>query len=331
MKINLATPVELPEKVPSVKHNQHLLLMGSCFAENIGNLLIDHFFHCDINPFGILYNPLSVSEALHEILIGKVYSREDLFYYGGYWHSPMHHGVFSSVSCENTLRMVNERLEQAHSRLGENDWLLLTWGTAFVYENKETGKVVSNCHKQPEKVFIRRRLEVEEVVDKYMVLFTALLRQNPSLKVLFTLSPIRHVRDGMHENQLSKAILLLAIDRLQAIYPNTVYYFPSYEIMLDELRDYRFYADDMLHPSPLAVKYIWERFSETFFLPETKKIMEECESIRKALKHRPFHPGSEEHKRFLGQIVLKIERLNGKYPYLDFQKERELCHTRLKI
>ena len=137
--------------------------------------------------------------------------------------------------------------------------------------------------------------------------------------MLFTVSPIRHIRDGMHANQLSKATLLLAIEQLQSIFPTTIFYFPSYEIMLDELRDYRFYADDMLHPSPLAVNYLWERFSDVFFSDETKKIMDECESIRKALAHRPFHPDSEEHKRFLGQIVLKIERLNRKYPYLEFE------------
>ncbi|KAB5380949.1 GSCFA domain-containing protein, partial [Bacteroides salyersiae] len=171
----------------------------------------------------------------------------------------------------------------------------------------------------PEKLFTRRMLTVDEIVDEYTRFLKELRNQNSTLKVLFTVSPIRHIRDGMHANQLSKATLLLAIEQLQSIFPTTIFYFPSYEIMLDELRDYRFYADDMLHPSPLAVNYLWERFSDVFFSDETKKIMDECESIRKALAHRPFHPDSEEHKRFLGQIVLKIERLNRKYPYLEFE------------
>ena len=219
---------------------------------------------------------------------------------------------------------------QAHDRMSRTDWLLLTWGTTFVYQQRETGRIVSNCHKQPEKLFTRRMLTVDEIVDEYTRFLKELRNQNSTLKVLFTVSPIRHIRDGMHANQLSKATLLLAIEQLQSIFPTTIFYFPSYEIMLDELRDYRFYADDMLHPSPLAVNYLWERFSDVFFSDETKKIMDECESIRKALAHRPFHPDSEQHKRFLGQIVLKIERLNGKYPYLDFEKETTMCRLALQ-
>ena len=156
-----------------------------------------------------------------------------------------------------------------------------------------------------------------------------MVARNSHLKVLFTVSPIRHIRDGMHANQLSKSTLLLAIDRLQQLFPDHVFYFPSYEIVLDELRDYRYYADDMLHPSPLAVRYLWERFSEAFFSAETKQVITAIEDITKDLSHKPFHPESEAYQRFLGQIVLKIERLIGKYPYLDFQKETELCHIRL--
>lgn len=206
---------------------------------------------------------------------------------------------------------------------------MLTFGTAYVYEQKETGKVVSNCHKLPENKFNRRLLSVEEIVEDYTALITEMAARNPDLKWLFTVSPIRHIRDGMHANQLSKSTLLLAIDRLQQLFPERVFYFPSYEIILDELRDYRFYADDMLHPSPLAIRYLWERFSETFFSPETKQVIVAVQDIRRDLAHKPFHPESEAYQRFLGQIVLKIERLIGKYPYLDFQKETELCHMRL--
>ena len=171
--------------------------------------------------------------------------------------------------------------------------------------------------------------DIEEIVEDYTALITEMAARNPELKWLFTVSPIRHIRDGMHANQLSKSTLLLAIDRLQQLFPERVFYFPSYEIILDELRDYRFYADDMLHPSPLAIRYLWERFSETFFSPETKQVIVAVQDIRRDLAHKPFHPESEAYQRFLGQIVLKIERLIGKYPYLDFQKETELCHMRL--
>lgn len=327
--MNFQTSVELPAGLPVIRHTDHILLMGSCFAENIGALLSDAKFRLELNPFGILYNPLSISSALREIATKKEYTEKDLFAYRGLWHSPMHHGFFSASTSEETLQHINVRLQQARQAMQQLDWLMLTFGTAYVYEQKETGKVVANCHKLPESNFNRRLLLVDEIVDEYTSLITSMTARNPTLKILFTVSPIRHIRDGMHANQLSKSTLLLAIDRLQQLFPQHVFYFPSYEIVLDELRDYRFYADDMLHPSPLAVRYLWKRFSETFFSSDTKQIMAEVEDIRRDLAHKPFHPASEAYQRFLGQIVLKIERLIGKYPYLDFQKETELCHMRL--
>lgn len=326
--MNFQTYVELPVGLPPVTHAGRILLMGSCFAENIGKQLADAKFQLDLNPFGILYNPFSLSAALVEILKGKAYQEEDLFFFKDLWHSPMHHGSFSASTANETLVNINSRMQQAHQSIQELDWLMLTFGTAYVYEQKETGRVVSNCHKLPENRFTRRLLSVEEIVSEYTSLIASMTARNPNLKILFTVSPIRHIRDGMHANQLSKSTLLLAIHRLQQQFPDKVFYFPSYEIVLDELRDYRFYADDMLHPSPLAVRYLWNRFSETFFSPETKEIISSAEDISRDLAHKPFHPESEAYQRFLGQIVLKIERLNGKYPYLDFQKETELCHIR---
>ena len=328
-KMDFRTFVELPSGFLPATHAGRILMMGSCFAENMGKLLIEAKFQLDLNPFGILYNPFSISAALVEILKGKVYLAEDLFSYKDLWHSPMHHGSFSASTPEETLLNINTRLQHAHQFVSELDWLMLTFGTAYVYEQKDTGHVVSNCHKLPENRFTRRLLTVEEIVSEYTSLITSLAARNPNLKILFTVSPIRHIRDGMHANQLSKSTLLLAVDRLQQLFPQHVFYFPSYEIVLDELRDYRFYADDMLHPSPLTIRYLWERFSETFFSADTKQIMAEVEDIRRDLAHKPFHPASEAYQRFLGQIVLKIERLIGKYPYLDFQKETELCHMRL--
>ena len=242
---------------------------------------------------------------------------------------PMHHGSFSAFTPEETLHAINSRLHHAYKKLPELNWLMVTMGTAYVYKQKESGQVVANCHQLPESHFLRYRLSVEEIVEDYTALITEMSALNPELKWLFTVSPIRHIRDGMHANQLSKSTLLLAIDRLQQLFPERVFYFPSYEIILDELRDYRFYADDMLHPSPLAIRYLWERFSETFFSSETKQVIVAVQDIRRDLAHKPFHPESEAYQRFLGQIVLKIERLIGKYPYLDFQKETELCHMRL--
>jgi len=328
--MNLYTSVDLPDNLPRITQNNHLLLMGSCFSVNMGQLLVDAKFPCDINPFGVLYNPLSISTALREIAGDKIYSREDLFFYRECWHSSMHHSDFSSPDMEETLQHINARLAGAREEMPRLDCILLTFGTAWVYEDNKTSKVVGNCHKRPESAFTRRRLSVEEIVTDYSQLFSHLLEANAQLKFMITVSPIRHARDGMHENQLSKATLLLAAERLQTDFPGHVFYFPAYELLMDELRDYRFYAEDLVHPSSVAIQYVWEKFAYCCFTKEALLIMDECENIRKSLEHKPFHPESEGYKRFLEQIVLKMEQLNQKYPYLDFQKERDLCHIRLQ-
>ena len=327
--MKLLTPVERPALRPSIGYAHRLMLMGSCFAAHIGARLQEARFRCDANPYGVLYNPLSISAALREMLAGKVYAAADLYPHQGLWHSPMHHGDFSAATPDEALQRINSRLRPASDALPALDFLLLTWGTAWVYEDRATGHVAGNCHKRPETCFLRRRLAVDEIVEDAASLFDALWQQNASLQVVLTVSPIRHVRDGLHDNQLSKATLLLAADRLCAAFPGRVFYFPAYELLQDELRDYRFYADDLVHPSPLAVRYVWERFAQWCLSPEAVRLMAEVEDVRKALSHRPLHPESEEYKRFLGQIVLKMERLNGKYPYFDFQNERESCLTLL--
>ena len=328
--MELKTLVELPENLPNISHNDELLLMGSCFAESIGKLLVENKFHCDVNPFGILYNPLSVSTALRQIMEGKNYTDTDLLFSQENYHSFMHHGSFSALCAEESLSLINSRLQAAHRGITQLKFLIITLGTSWVYTLKSDGSVVSNCHKLADREFVRRQLSVEEIVSDYTRLIKEFTGLNPQCNLIFTISPIRHIKDGMHGNQLSKAVLLLAVDKLKTIFPERIFYFPSYEIMLDELRDYRFYADDMLHPSPLAIKYIWERFTDAFFSGKTQSILKEYENIRKALNHKPFHTGSEEYKCFLEQIVLKIKRLKEKYPNLDVQKELDLCLTQLK-
>lgn len=214
--MNLYTPVEVVSSMPLLSQENNLLLMGSCFASEMGQRLADAKFRCDVNPYGVLYNPFSISAALREIIAGRCYNENDIFLFHELWHSAMHHGSFSSVSAEETLAGINGRLKSAHERLDRLDCLLLTFGSAWVYENKKTGTVVANCHKQPESCFTRRMLSVCEIVSDYTSLLSGLLARIPRLKVLFTVSPIRHVRDGMHANQLSKATLLLAVNQLQA-------------------------------------------------------------------------------------------------------------------
>ena len=328
--MKFSTPVELPTGMPAISHTDRILIMGSCFAENIGGLFAENKFRADVNPFGIIYNPSSIADALWKLLDGKPYVEDDLFCYGDTWHSFMHHGSFSGTTPESTMAKINERFCKAQEEVLNVDWLILTFGTSYVYVLKESGEVVSNCHKLPANCFDRYRLSVEEVLETYVPLIQALRARNPRVKLLFTVSPIRHLHDGLHANQLSKSVLLMAIERLEQQFPECVFYFPSYEIVVDELRDYRFYADDMVHLSNLAVSYLWECFGKTFFTKETFRVMDEVEALRRDMGHKPFRPDSEAYLRFLGQIELKIKQLNDKYPYLDFQKELELCRMRLK-
>lgn len=328
--MNFRTQVELPEGKTEIRHTDRLMLFGSCFVENIGNVLLENKFRCNVNPYGILYNPLSISVALRQLLEGKVYTEADLFEVEGVWHSWMHHSTFSSSCPHECVETINRSLSEASSLLTETDWLVVTWGTSYVYFHQELGQVVGNCHKQPQRLFLRRRLEVEEIVDEWADLLDALRRRNPKLKILLTVSPIRHMKDGMHGNQLSKSVLLLAADKLCRTCPDC-FYFPSYEIVMDELRDYRFYADDMLHPSGKAVEYIWECFSKTFFSAATFDVLKQWQEIRRGINHKPFDRESEAYRKFLSQIVLKIHQVKEKFPYFEVQKELEQCQALLKV
>lgn len=328
--MELFTAVESPKGFPLIHHRHRLMLMGSCFATHIGAKLTAAKFTCEVHPYGVLYNPCSIATALRELMDGKCYTETDLYEHRGLWHSPMHHSDFSAATPGEALERINRRIDRARKALPVTDFLLLTWGTAYVYRTlpAQGGMIVGNCHQRPESDFVRQRIEVEEVINEYRQLLHRLWNVHPALQVILSVSPIRHRRDGLHANQLSKAILLLAADRLCQEFPGQVHYFPSYELLMDELRDYRFYADDLVHPSTSAIELVWERFTQRCFTQETKSLIGQCEEITRALAHRPLHPESVEYKHFLGQIMLKIERLHEKFPYLDLEKEIELCRTR---
>lgn len=329
--MDFRTLVELPTKQLEINHSHQILMLGSCFAENIGRKLVENKFHCDINPYGVLYNPYSLASSMCEVDCEKVYTEDDLFFWQGQWHSPMHHSSFSDESKEVCLRRINERIRQTFEELKTLGYVIITYGTAYLYESKETGKVVGNCHKLSEKNFNRYCVDdLEELKGQIRTLKDIFLSYNPAIKLIFTVSPIRHIRDGLHENQMSKAMLMACMLDRKLIDNEHAFYFPAYEIMMDELRDYRFYAVDMVHPSELAIDYIWECFSKSYFNKETTLLIKEWEEIKKGLNHKPFRADSEEYKTFLRQIVLKIERIKEKSPYLDAQKEMELCHILLK-
>ena len=312
------TKVELPVGKWNIRHSDRSMLWGSCFAENVGKLLVDSKFPCMVNPYGILYNPMSISRALNEILDGKVYTLADLRCDRGLWYSLMHHGSFSDPDAESCLQRINLRIGEAYSSLPEIRWMVFTFGTARVYEWKETGEVVGNCHKLPEKCFERRLLDVEEIVSAYTRLLEKLHEMNPELQILFTVSPIRHSKDGFHGNQLNKAVLLLAVDKLCGLF-DFCHYFPAYEIMMDELRDYRFYADDLVHPSQQAQQYIWELFTAATLTEEALRKLPQVEAVTTAAGHRPLHPESDEYRRFCRKQLEIIESL----PEIDLSREKE--------
>ncbi len=296
-------------------YQSNILTLGSCFSENMGLKMKNVFFKTEINPFGVLYNPVSILNSINLLLENKRFTASDIFEYKSLWHSFAHSSSFSDVSSELCLSKMNERISFASEFIKSTDVLLITFGTAWVFTDKESGRVVSNCHKLPAAKFNRRRLTVDEITEAYSDLLTKLKALYPNLNVVFSVSPIRHWKDGAHENTISKSTLLLAVDALQNQFGN-VHYFPAYELLMDELRDYRFYASDMLHPSDVAVEYIWSKFSESVFSEEMLQLMKKLEQLAADRTHRPLHPFSPEYALFKENTGKRKNEIIQKYPFL---------------
>jgi len=319
------TEVAIPPSSWTIRHDDRLLLLGSCFADTIGARLVRAGFQAEVNPFGTLYNPVSLADVLTRLLDGSPFVLADMQPFGAEgWGSWMSHSLLSRPTAAEALAIHNERLAAAARQLREASVLLITFGTAWAYRLKGAS-FVANCHHEPAERFVRERLTVSDIVGRWRPLLQRLADGCPRLRVLFTVSPIRHLRDGAHANQLSKATLLLAVDELEDMSS----YFPSYEIVLDELRDYRFYADDMAHPSAQAVDYIWERFADSYFDESTRRAARRIEDVHKALEHRPLHPESDEYRQFVRQTMLKIAEIQKEFPYFDAGKLIDQCHTLL--
>lgn len=327
--MELITRIDLPAPPFAFAYSDRLLLLGSCFAENIGQKLHRYKFPVDINPFGTLYNPCSIASAVGILKNDKLYTPADLFRHNEQFHSFDHHSRFSSFSEQTCLDAINRRLAESREKLPTTCVTIITLGTAFVYRLKESGRIVANCHKLPEKQFDRYRLEVAEITEALRTVCRGLWEIQPAMRFIFTVSPIRHGRDGAHANQLSKASLLLAVDALVREYPVSVSYFPAYELMMDELRDYRFYAGDMVHPSELAIEYIWERFVSCYLDSSSLGVMKEWEKIARALAHRPFDEHGEAYQKFIVQTLLKMERITRKFPSFDIRNEIDLLKSKL--
>jgi hypothetical protein len=315
------TMVPVRPNASLISHESRILCMGSCFAEHIGEALTSNQFHALCNPTGSLFNPSSIASALRRLLDGRAYSRGDVFSHDGLWKSFDHHSSFADSDPDDALCAMNDRFSLAAALLPELDFLLVTFGTAAVYCHKETGRIAANCHKLPHDRFERRLLSVEEIVTDYRALFARLLERRPALSIIITVSPVRHLRDDPHENQVSKSRLIAAVDELERLFPQ-VYYFPAYEIMMDELRDYRFYEADMAHPSETAVCYIWERFCEGCVAERSRMFIEAFEPVRLAQKHRLQSPQAASTQEFVKGTLAKIDELQQRYPEVDLRKAR---------
>jgi hypothetical protein len=302
-----------------IRYEDPVLLTGSCFTENVGQRLKESLFQTVINPFGVVYNPLSVQRSLEIILGEKKYSSKDLEFYNDHWYSWDHHSSFSGSNQDQVLQNINFQVKQASDFLKKASYVFISFGTAWVYRLKKTGNIVCNCHKVPAREFEREMLTVGLISTAYQSVIKDLLDFNPGLKIIFTVSPVRHWKDGAHGNQLSKSVLHLAINQIIEDHRGLCEYFPSYEILLDDLRDYRFYADDLLHPNKQAIDYIWKKFSERYFDDMTKQYMKEIEGIVKASNHRLVNPGSDSSKQFLQKQFEKIEILKNQLPFLNWK------------
>ena len=316
------TKIDIPKYSFGISHNDRCLFIGSCFAENIGNKLTATKIPTSVNPTGILYNPISIRESILNALSTKKYVNDDIFISGGTWNCFDFHSRFSNVDKNTCIKSLNSASQMLKQEIETDDIMFVTFGTAFIYELAENGRIVCNCHKQPEKNFNRRLLNVSEIVESWSECIKKIEAANPKLRIVFTVSPIRHWRDGAHQNQISKSTLHLAICELNARFGNT-FYFPAYEIMMDELRDYRFYAADMVHPSETAVQYIWERFGEAFFSEHTKSAIARIGKITAAANHRPLNPQSDEYKKFCIRMLDEIEKVKAEFEGIDFSKEEK--------
>lgn len=314
------TEVALENFPFSIDYQDKILMMGSCFTDSIGSKLQRLKFSLLLNPFGVLYNPSSISKILHAFLQKKQIDESSLFEYKNSWHSFDFHGSFSGEDKSSVLTNMNNSLKQGAGFLQNTNILFITFGTAWVYEISDSSEVVANCHKLPAKFFKRKRLSIQKIVADWSELLKAVKTINPAIRIAFTISPVRHLKDGLHENQLSKATLLLAVEELTTKNDNC-YYFPSYELMMDDLRDYRFYKDDMTHVSDLGVNYIFEHFQNAFFTEKTKQTAKDIDDLQKAVEHR-IPKSTAETKDFSAIMLKKIKMLEKEYQHINFMLEK---------
>jgi hypothetical protein len=333
MKLRLEFDIKkLPEPIT---HQEKILLIGSCFTENIGEKFEKFKFRTLQNPNGILFNPVSVAEALTDYIEAKQFSEADLFHYNEGWHSWKHHSRFSALTPKEALDKINASATAAHKFLKEADYVFITLGSAWTYQltekalNTKPGLVAANNHKAPADWFNRKLLTIEDILRVLDNLVHRLFLFNPKVRIIFTISPVRHLREGIIENNRSKAALIQGVHHLVDKFEK-LYYFPAYELVIDDLRDYRFYSEDLVHPNYFATQYVWEKLVTACMDEKTKAIMEEIHSINLAYQHKAFNPTSAQHKKFLQSFYQKTKALQDNHSYINFEKELQYFSSAFK-
>ena len=306
-------------------YRDSFFLIGSCFSENMGAKLNTHLFKVFENPHGVLFNPISVAQSLSDCISNKQYAEADLFQLNEVWNSWQHHSRYSGITAKDAVEKINNSITNAHNFLKTADHIVITVGSAWVYQlNSQSpyaaGQVVANNHKAPASWFDKALMKPDILVLLLNQIVKDLLQFNPHLQIIFTISPVRHLREGLVENNRSKAVLIQAVHEIIENTENTAY-FPSYEYVIDDLRDYRFYAEDLVHPNYAASNYVWEKWVETYMNEETQGIMKQVAELQLAMQHKPFFAGSTQHKEFLQNCIAKSERLLSLYPYLPLHDQ----------
>jgi hypothetical protein len=312
------TPVTIPEYPFRITYRDVSVWIGSCFTSNIGEAMKQLKFRCEVNPFGALYNPASILMSLKILLAKILLSPDDLFEFNELWSSFCFHSSFSDIDKSKALEKMNKQLVVASDVLYKSKYLFITFGTAYVFRLKTSGEIVGNCHKLPSENFVQECLSTDEIVQQYIDFVNDVSKILPEIKIIFSISPVRHLKDGAHNNQISKSILILSVDRLTNLFPNRCFYFPAFEIVMDELRDYRFYATDLCHLSETAINYIRKTFIDTMFDEQDKIRMNEIEKLNLARTHRPLNPDTNMYKTFVENTNIKETELKKLYPYLDW-------------
>lgn len=316
--MNLQTKISIQKEVYNpINYESKILLLGSCFSENIGNKLAHFKFQSNQNPFGILFHPKAIETLITNAINEKEYTEKDIFFNNERWHCYDAHSTLSSSDKNELLQNLNTAVQQTNQQITESTHIIITLGTSWVYRFIETDTIVANCHKIPQKKFLKELLTTDEVTESLEAIIVLLKSVNKNVSVTFTVSPVRHLKDGFIQNQQSKSHLISAIHQITEPKNNT-HYFPSYEIMMDELRDYRFYAEDMIHPNLTAINYIWEKFTDSWISEGSKETMKEVLTIQNGINHRPFNLNSVEHQKFLEDLNKKIQLLQVKHSFIHF-------------